>query len=93
MSPLSTSASPTTVTAATSALRLESAAHFVAIDGARKSQSHGASLYLHAKRHVVSSNASSHRRRSARVLKRAAEFGAILLDLHGGLLGAIPGLP
>src|ERR1700692_4559117 len=74
MTQLSTSAFPTTATSATSALRLKCAAHFVAIDGARKSQSHGPSLYLHAKRHVVSSNASSHRGRPARVLKRAAQF-------------------
>src|ERR1700721_1247113 len=60
MTPLSSSASPTTAAATTSALRLKCAAHFVPIDGARKSQSHGASLYLHAKRQVVSSDASSH---------------------------------
>src|SRR5712671_6331400 len=59
---LSASASPAT---ASPALRLKGAAHFVAIDGTRKSQCHGTPLYLHAKRHVVSSNASSHLRRSA----------------------------
>jgi hypothetical protein len=54
---LSTPASPT---ASTSALRLKGAAHFVAIDGARKSQGHGPFLYLHAKRHVFPGNTSSH---------------------------------
>jgi hypothetical protein len=87
---LSTSASSTS---ATSALRLKGAAHFVAIDGTRKSQGHRASLYLHAKRHVVSSNASSQRRGPTHVLKRAAQFGTVLLDLHCGLLGTTPGLP
>src|ERR1700692_4342742 len=78
---------------ATSALRLKGAAHFIAIDGARKSQGHGASLYLHAERHIVSSNASIQRRGSTRVLKRAAQFGTILLDLQCGLLGTSPAPP
>jgi hypothetical protein len=43
MIPLSASASSTS---ATSALRLKGAAHFIAIDGTRKSQGHGASLYF-----------------------------------------------
>jgi hypothetical protein len=90
MIPLSTSASSAS---ATSALRLKGAAHLVAIDGARKSQGHGSSLYLHTKRHVVSNNASSHGRGSARVLKRATQFGPILLDLHCALLGTTPALP
>jgi len=67
-------------------LRLKSAAHFVAIDGARKSHGHGAPLYSHTERHLVSCNASSQLRGSTLVLKRAAQFGTILLDLHRGLL-------
>jgi hypothetical protein len=52
--------STSSMTAATSALRLKGAAHFVAINGPCKSQRHGTSLYLHAKRQVLSSNASAH---------------------------------
>ena len=67
--------------------RLKSAAHLVAIDGARKSQRHSAaSLHLHAKRHIVSVNAASQRRGTPRALKRATQLGAILLDLNCGLL-------
>jgi hypothetical protein len=67
---------------ATSAPRLKGTAHFVAIGGARKSHGHGASWYLHTERHLVSSNASSQLRGATLVLKRAAQFRAILLDLH-----------
>jgi hypothetical protein len=70
------------------ALRLKGTGHFVAIDGACKSQSHGASsLYLQTKRNVVSGNTSGQLRgTSSRVLKRAAQIGTILLDLNRGLL-------
>jgi len=90
---LSSSPSPATATSATSALGLKGAAHFVAVDGARESQGHGTPLYLHTKKHVVSSNVSSHWRGSARVLKLAAQLGPVLLDLHCGLLGTAPALP
>jgi hypothetical protein len=90
---LSSSASPATAASATSTLGLKGAAHFVAVDGARKSQGHGTPLYLHTKKHIVSSNVSSHWRRPARVLKRAAQLGPVLLDLHCGLLGIAPALP
>jgi len=75
-------------TSAASALRLKGAAHLVAIDGACKSQSHGASsLYLQTKRNVVSRNTPGQLRgTSSRVLKRAAQIGTILLDLNRGLL-------
>ncbi len=85
MIPLSTPV-PAPPAATTSALRLKGAAHFVIIDGARKSHGHRAPLYLHTKRHLVSGNASRQLRGSILVLKRAAEFGAILLDLDRGLL-------
>ncbi len=77
------------------ALRLKRAAHFVAIDGTRKSQRRGAaaSRHLHVKRYVISIHAAGQRRGAPRALQGAAQLGPILLDLHGGLLGAIPALP
>ena len=90
---LSSSASPATAASATSTLGLKGAAHFVAVDGARKSQGHGTPLYLHTKKHIVSSNVSSYWRGSARVQKRAAQLGPVLLDLHCRLLGTAPALP
>jgi hypothetical protein len=80
---------------AASTLRLKGAAHFVAIDGACKSQCQGsaASLHLHVKGNVVSIHTTAQRRRTPRALKRAAQLGTILLDLHCGLLRAIPALP
>jgi hypothetical protein len=90
---LSTSTSTATAPAPTPALRLKGAVHLVAINGTRKSECRGSPFYLHVKGYFVSSDGSCHRRRSAGVLKRAAQFGAILLDLHGGLLSIIPALP
>jgi hypothetical protein len=73
--------------ATSAALRLKGAAHFVAIDGARKSQSDGAaSLHLHAKRYVASIDAAGQRRGAPWALKGAAELGTVLLDVNCGLL-------
>jgi hypothetical protein len=81
---LSTSAC---LTPAASALRLNRAAHFVAIGGPRKSQRHGAaSLHLHAKGHIASINTATQLGGTSRVLKRAAQRRTILLDLTCGLL-------
>jgi len=88
---LSTSAA---LTSAPSALRLKGAAHFVAVDCARKNQGHGAaSLYLDAERDVVSRNTSVERSGTLRALKGAAELRTILLDLNCSLLRATPALP
>src|ERR1700686_1881129 len=71
MTSLSTSASTATAAAdSSSTLRLKGAAHIIAIDSTGEPKGHGTPLYLHAKRYALSSNASGHRRRSARVLKR-----------------------
>ena len=92
MTSLSSSAPPST--SATSALRLKGTAHFVAIDDARKSQGHRASLRLHAERHVVASNTSRELRgTSSRILKRAAQSSTILLNLNCALLRATTTLP
>src|ERR1700691_4426530 len=86
---------PASAPSSTSALRLKGAAHFVASDGAGKSQRDGAAgLYLHAERYIVSRNTSRQRRGgTSGVLKCAAQLRTILLDLNCSLLGPPPALP